>query len=180
MGRNARVAVGVGWAMGSADPDVQTVEHRVTESRRVPALGLVLGYGAMVPFVAGAAAAWLLGHGGPAALATDLTVLWGGAILAFLAGVRRGLSFRTEGAPPWPSSPPRSACSPWASRRWRCPAPAWHSPCSSRDTWAWPCSTRGPPGGGEAPLFFARLRPLQMLVPIAGFAALLAHLALKP
>ena len=33
---------------------------------------------------------------------------------------------------------------------------------------------------GEAPLFFARLRPLQMLVPIAGLAALLAHLALKP
>jgi hypothetical protein len=166
--------------MGPADPDVQTVEHRVTESRRVPALSLVLGYGAMAPFVAGAAVAWLLGRGGPATLATDLTVLWGGAILVFLAGVRRGLSFRTEGGPTLaqlaaslglfalgltalaaPRAGPALALllvgyatlavlDPWAARR------------------------------GEAPPFFARLRPLQMLVPIVGLAALLARVALKP
>jgi hypothetical protein len=160
---------------------VQTVEHRVTESRRVPALSLVLGYGATLPFVAGAAAAWLLGRGGPAAaLAADLTVLWGGAILVFLAGVRRGLSFRTEGGPTLAQlatslglftlglaalAAPRTGAGlalllagylalavldPWAARR------------------------------GEAPLFFARLRPLQMLVPIASLAALLARVAANP
>ena len=49
------------------------------------------------PDDAGGAAAWLLAP--PlAARAVDLTVLWGGTILAFLAGVRRGLSFLTPAA----------------------------------------------------------------------------------
>jgi hypothetical protein len=165
--------------MGSADPDVQTVEHRVTESRRVPALSLVLGYGATVPFVVGAAAAWLL-DGGLAALAADLTVLWGGAILVFLAGVRRGLSFRTEGGP----TPVQLATSLglFALGLAALAVPrtgvalalllAGHLALAVLDPWA---ARRG-----EAPLFFARLRPPQMFVPVAGLAALLAHLALKP
>jgi hypothetical protein len=151
----------------------------VTESRRVPALSLVLGHGATVPFVAGAAAAWLLGQG-PAALAADLTALWGGAILVFLAGVRRGLSFRTEGGP----TPAQLATSLglFALGLAALAAPrtgaalllllVGYAALAVFDPWA---AKRG-----EAPLFFARLRPLQMLVPIAGLAALLAHLALEP
>jgi Protein of unknown function (DUF3429) len=166
--------------MGPADLDAQTVEHRVTESRRVPALSLVLGYGATVPFVAGAAAAWLLGRGGLAALAADLTVLWGGAILVFLAGVRRGLSFRTEGGP----TPAQLAASLglFALGLAALAAPrtgaalalllVGYAALAVLDPWA---ARRG-----EAPLFFARLRPLQMLVPVAGLAALLAHLAARP
>lgn len=34
-------------------------------------------------------------------MALQLTALWGTAILLFLSGVRRGLSFRTEGGPTW-------------------------------------------------------------------------------
>jgi hypothetical protein len=34
-------------------------------------------------------------------VALQLTAIWGTAILLFLSGVRRGLSFRTEGGPTW-------------------------------------------------------------------------------
>ena len=76
-------------------------EGRVVVARdpsRTPLLGLVLGYGAIVPLVAGAIVAWFA-TGLIEALAVNLSVLWGGAILVFLAGVRRGVSFRTPGGP---------------------------------------------------------------------------------
>ncbi|MFE1597355.1 DUF3429 domain-containing protein [Methylobacterium sp. ID0610] len=67
-------------------------------SPRVPWLSLVLGFGPMLPLVAGAVAAWALG-GAARTLVLTLTLLWAAAILTFLAGVRRGLSFRTPGGP---------------------------------------------------------------------------------
>lgn len=150
----------------------RVVGHRVAEPRRTPLLSLLLGYGAMLPFAVGALAAWLLA-GELAALAADLVVLWGGSILTFLAGVRRGLSFRTAGGPTtaqiamalWlfvlglaalalPSKPlalvlllagytSLLVLDPWSARR------------------------------GEVPLFFERLRPLQMTIPVVSLAALL-------
>ena len=71
---------------------------RVRESATIPALDYVFAFGPMVPFVVGAAAAWLL-PAASRALAADATVLWAAAILLLLAGVRRGLSFRTESGP---------------------------------------------------------------------------------
>jgi hypothetical protein len=60
----------------------------------------VFGFGPTVPFVFGVAAACLVpAPNRPAAL--QLVALWGTAILLFLSGVRRGLSFRTEGGPTW-------------------------------------------------------------------------------
>ena len=48
--------------------------------------------------MAGAAAAWWLPQ--PSRMiALQLVALWGSAILLFLSGVRRGLSFRAEGGP---------------------------------------------------------------------------------
>lgn len=79
-------------------------EHRrtqtITERARVPWDAIVFGYGAMVPFPLTVIAVWL---GGPAlgALAVRLVVIWGALVLVFLAGVRRGLSFRTPGGPRW-------------------------------------------------------------------------------
>jgi hypothetical protein len=70
---------------------------RVRETPRVPLDGLLLGWGAMVPFPLLAAVCWWGGAwAGTAAVAAQL---WGGALLLFFAGVRRGLSFRTEGGP---------------------------------------------------------------------------------
>ena len=70
----------------------------VIESSRIPALDFVFAFGPMAPFVIGAAtASWLSGTLRIAAL--QATALWGTAILLFLSGVRRGLSFRTENGP---------------------------------------------------------------------------------
>jgi hypothetical protein len=67
----------------------------INETRAVPRDSLLLGGAAMAPFPVGAALA--VAGGSTGAAAATLTVLWGGAILAFLAGVRRGVSFRTPG-----------------------------------------------------------------------------------
>ena len=71
-------------------------EIDVTEHPEVPWLSVVFGYGPMIPFVAGAVAAWTL-TGVWRAEAILLTLVWAATILAFLSGVRRGLSFRTQG-----------------------------------------------------------------------------------
>lgn len=68
------------------------------EPRETPWLSVVLGYGPMLPFVAGAAAAWWQ-RGMWDELILLATILYGAAILLFLSGVRRGVSFRTEGGP---------------------------------------------------------------------------------
>ncbi len=70
----------------------------ITEHSDVPALSILLGYGPMVPFVVGAATACAT-QGALKDIAILFTVIWAGSILSFLAGVRRGLSFRTEGGP---------------------------------------------------------------------------------
>ncbi|MGY2047185.1 DUF3429 domain-containing protein [Methylobacterium sp. JK268] len=67
-------------------------------SPRVPWLSLLFGFLPMLPFAAGAAAAALAG-GETRRVVVALTLLWGCAILCFLSGVRRGLSFRTVGGP---------------------------------------------------------------------------------
>jgi hypothetical protein len=72
-------------------------EIAATEPARPPRLSLLLGWAAMAPFPLLAAAAALAPPS--AQLAAASAGLWGGAILAFLAGVRRGVSFRQPGGP---------------------------------------------------------------------------------
>ena len=67
-----------------------------SEPYEVPWLSLVLGYGPMLPILGGAALAWWL-RGPTGEVIATLATLWGCAILLFLSGVRRGVSFRTEG-----------------------------------------------------------------------------------
>lgn len=144
----------------------------IGEKSRIPLDGLVLGWGAMLPFPLGAAAAIAL-DGGEQALAVRGVILWGGALLIFLSGVRRGLSFRTEGGPRW---------SQLATFSWL--------------FWAGVAALVLPPGlapwlllagflsllvldpvaarRGEVPLYFARLRPWQMAVPVASLILLIA------
>jgi hypothetical protein len=74
------------------------VEHHVRDPEHTPWLGRLLGYGAMLPLVVAAAGVWFL-EPEPGALVLHLAVVWGASLLAFFAGVRRGVSFRTEGGP---------------------------------------------------------------------------------
>jgi hypothetical protein len=70
----------------------------VSESAGIPRLDILFGFGPTAPFVAGTVLAWWLPQ--PSRMiALELVAVWGSAILLFLSGVRRGLSFRTEGGP---------------------------------------------------------------------------------
>lgn len=153
------------------------------EPRETPWLSVVFGYGPMLPFVAGAAAAWWQ-RGMWDELILLATILYGAAILLFLAGVRRGVSFRTEGGPQFVQIATMlglfglglgallavvilgnriialdlliagfvavAVLDPIAARR------------------------------GEAPLFFARLRPLQIPIAVLSLVALLVLKLMAP
>jgi hypothetical protein len=145
------------------------------EPRETPWLSIVFGYGPMLPFVAGAAGAWLL-RGELGDLAATLTILWGCAILLFLSGVRRGVSFRTEGGPTFVQIVTMLAlfCLGFT---------ALLAATFGQATWALGLLILGfgliavldpiAAGRGEAPLFFARLRPIQIPLAILSLDALL-------
>ncbi|TDL74234.1 DUF3429 family protein [Palleronia sediminis] len=69
----------------------------VTEPARIPWDAVILGWGPVLVFPAGALWIWL---GGPEWLAPAIR-LWGAAVALFLSGVRRGLSFRMPGGWTW-------------------------------------------------------------------------------
>jgi hypothetical protein len=73
----------------------------VEERDVLPLLDIFFAFGAMLPLVLGAMVAWWASTGPWFLMALQFVILWGSAILIFLSGVRRGLSFRTEGGPKW-------------------------------------------------------------------------------
>ena len=130
----------------------------------MPWPSLVLGYGAMVPFVA-AAGAVVVGEGTTRALGFMVMVLWGSALLLFLAGVRRGLSFRTPGGP----TRAQIAMTLWLFLLGLAAPMLPVGPALLILTAGFlslavmdPAAARR----GEVPPFFARLRPPQMAIPI--------------
>ncbi len=137
---------------------------------RAPAISLLLANAAMVPIVAGAAAS-LTGARRPAI--SRITIAWAGAVLCFLAGVRRGLSFRQPGG---------STLGQVGSTVWLFMLGAAGLVSPRRDAGLVlllsgyaslaaldPKAARR----GEAPRYFARLRPVQMLAPILSLLVLL-------
>ncbi|GJE15728.1 DUF3429 domain-containing protein [Methylobacterium marchantiae] len=148
----------------------------VSEPRSVPWLGILLGYGPMLPFAIGAALAWWRRDDlGEAIL--YLTILWGCAILLFLSGVRRGVSFRTEGGPTFIQIATMLglfslgfialvAASLGQTVTSLALLIAGFTTVAILD----PLAART----GEAPLFFARLRPTQIPIAILSLCALLA------
>ena len=158
--------------MTGAEREIEVVEHP-----EVPWLSLVLGYGPMVPFAAGAAAAWStesFWRGG----AVLLTIVWSAAILAFLAGARRGLSFRTEGGPAFAQIATMFGLFVLALTSLVAVVHAFA-------LFAIACLLLGfvailildpiAARSGQAPLFFARLRPPQMAIAVLSLAALFAN-----
>ena len=145
----------------------------VTESAHASPLSLLLGFSAMLPIAAGAALAWLpVPFGG---LAETGAVLWAGAVLTFLAGVRRGVSFRTPGDPRmaqiatmlWLFVLGVAALATVPLGVARVLLLIGYVSLAVLD----PLAARR----GEAPLFFARLRPVQMLIPIVSMLAILVR-----
>ncbi len=68
---------------------------------RIPPLSIVLGFGPALAIPVLAAVAWLAGDPFLVAAAVALGRVWAAAILIFLAGVTRGLSFFTADGPRW-------------------------------------------------------------------------------
>ena len=147
-------------------PDSAT--FTLTEPAETPWLGLFFGYIAMVPFAVGTLAFAVAAEPWRGA-ALAITLFWGCAIITFLAGVRRGVSFRTPGG---------VTAAQLATMLWlfclgfvalvltAIALPLWAAsllvlgylslaildPIAARKL--------------EAPLYFAHLRPVQMAIPI--------------
>jgi hypothetical protein len=146
------------------------------ERARPAALSRFLGWGAVAP-VALCLIGVLAFEGAESALARQLGVLWGAAILIFLAGVRRGLSFRTPGG----ARAAQIATMAWyfvvglaAALASLATAPPWLGPALALAGFA-SLIALDPPAArrAEAPLFFLRLRPPQMGTASALYAAML-------
>ena len=158
-----------------------TREINISERPEVPWLSVVFGYGPMLPLVLGALEAWR--SAGPLrGEAILLTVIWAASILAFLAGVRRGLSFRTEGGP-------ASAQLVTMFGLFVLALAALVAIVHGLAVYAValvligfvavmvldPVAARR----GQAPLFFARLRPPQIAIAVLSLLALLANIWLR-
>ncbi len=143
---------------------------------RIPLLSLLLGFGpvsllpvlALAAFALPPARAWI---------AIVVGQMWGAAILLFLAGVTRGLSFFTAGGP----RPIQLAAMGWLFLLGLAglAAPPLYALAALILGYG-SVALLDPPAArrGEAPAHFARLRPPQMLVAIAGLAALALRLIL--
>jgi hypothetical protein len=150
---------------------------RAYEPRAVPWLSVVFGFGPMLPFVAGAVLVWLL-HGALAEAVFNLTLLWACAILLFLSGVRRGVSFRTEGGAT--GAQIATMLSLFLLGFGALVAFALGKPAIALGlliagfteiTILDPVAARR----GEAPLFFERLRPAQIPLAVLSLGALLTY-----
>ena len=137
---------------------------------RPPANSLVFGYGAMLPLVLAAIAAWVLPRAWPVT-AVHLAVIWAALVLAFVGGVRRGFGFATPGASTlveivaaigYFTIAGLSLVVPFVSTSLALLA-AGYALAALLDRRA---ALRG-----NAPAHFARLRPPQLLLGCAGLAA---------
>ena len=147
-------------APGEEDP-----EHRP------PLISLVVAFLPMLPLLAGAALAWVDDR--DSALGIRLCAVWAGALICFLAGVRRGLRFRQDGGP----TLAQLATTLWlfvlgvASLLSPSVTPALLLQLLAFLSLAVldPIAAKR----GEAPRYFARLRPAQTLLPVGSLLLLL-------
>ncbi|OYV37664.1 MAG: hypothetical protein B7Z80_12210 [Rhodospirillales bacterium 20-64-7] len=129
----------------------------------------------MLPPPVCAALAWMLAPQW-ASIPLRFAILWCGALLCFFAGVARGLSFRQPGGPTFGQLGGMLCLFVLGIFALVCPAPAMallgllagfafllvHDPQAAEE--------------GEAPRYFARLRPVQMLFPLLSVFLLLLRL----
>jgi hypothetical protein len=154
----------------------ERTEFRLTEHKSIPWLGIVFGFLPMAPFVAGAVGAWLT-HGLARAALLHLTIVWAAAILLFLGGVRRGLSFRTPGGPRAIQIVTMLGLFGLGLVALLTERAGLVVPALGADLIGFIALTVLDPLAAarqEAPLYFARLRPLQMPIAVASLLALLA------
>ncbi len=161
------------------EPRARTFE--IAERPEVPWLSVVLGYGPMLPFVGGAILAWVT-RGAVRAEFVLLTILYTASILLFLAGVRRGLSFRTAGGPRVTQIATMFGLYALGVLALFAVVEGFAIVATALLLAGFACILVLDPiaaRDGEAPLFFARLRPPQMAIAVASLAGLLASLLVR-
>lgn len=153
----------------------------ISERPEVPWLSVVLGYGPMLPFVVGAILAWAT-HGAWRAEFVLLTILYTASILLFLAGVRRGLSFRTPGGPRWTQIITMFGLYVLGAVALLAVVEGFPIVATALVLAGFACVLVLDPiaaRAAEAPLFFARLRLPQMAIACVSLAALLVSLLVQ-
>jgi hypothetical protein len=148
---------------------------KVEEALRASGLDLALAWAAVIPLIGAAIAAWLTA-GSTQAVVMSLAIIWAGAVLAFLAGVRRGLSFGTAHGPSWR----RIGFILWVF------VLAFGSMVALRPLTSLGLlilgyaslmvAARPSAERGEVPPFFAHLRPIQMMLAVLSLCAVAARL----
>jgi hypothetical protein len=139
---------------------------QIEERARIPADGAALGYGSILPLL-GAGVAALAG----VTAATEAGILWGAALLLFFSGVRRGLSFRTEGGPRLRQIAATLALFVLGLAALLAPA-GWALAALGLGFAGLLADDPAAARRGEVPLYFARLRPPQLGLALASLAAL--------
>lgn len=141
----------------------------------IPADGLLLGYGPMLPLVAAGCGVWLLPHPWPV-LAIRWALIWGALILAFIGGVRRGFGFARDTA----SKPQEIAAAviyvAVAGLALAIPSAAIGLPVLAAGYVVAALMDRRAALRGDAPLYFAKLRAPQLLLGCGGLLACWARL----
>lgn len=157
-------------------PAMDEIPARPQIPGRIPWTSLILGYGPMLPLPIAAVLSWTMAPPVPTVV-TWLAVWWAAAILIFLAGVRRGLSFRGDAETP----AAKLAAMMWlfilGAGSLVSPTPLvsltllaiGYASIAVLD----PIAARS----GEAPPHFARLRPPQMGIALLGLIGLILHRA---
>lgn len=141
----------------------------------VPTDGLLLGYGPMLPLVAAGCGAWLLPHPWPA-IAIRLALIWGALILAFLGGVRRGFGFASDTASKRSEITAAILYIGLAGLSLGIARPDMALPLLAAGYALAALLDRRAALSGNAPIYFARLRPPQLLLGCAGLVVCWARL----
>jgi hypothetical protein len=142
----------------------------VHDPARTPLLDGVLAYGAMLPFPV----AFALGLLAPAWSETVAlgAQVWGAALLLFFSGVRRGLSFRTPGGATAAQLAAFAVLFCAGIATLLLPA-LWALVLVAAGLGGMAVADPAAARRGEAPLYFASLRPPQLGLGLAGLAGLI-------
>jgi hypothetical protein len=140
------------------------------DDAHVPFNSAVLGYGPMLPLVGAALGAWLLP--GLAFMAVRLAIIWGALILAFVGGVRRGFGFGVDRASTASEIATSTLYFIIAGLALVVPRADWALALLLAGFIAVAILDHRAALAGNAPLHFARLRPVQMGIGSIALAAL--------
>ena len=153
--------------------DLRLTRGEEDPKQRAPAISLFLAFVALVPVLAGTGVVLLSDEEETAAAIERPTIGWAAAVLCFLAGVRRGLSFRQPGGSKLRDLADMFGLFVLGVGGVILPGP--RAAATSLVLGYGVLGLRDPQAArrGEAPRYFARLRPIQVLLPMGALLGLM-------